>query len=196
MAEKTDLVADGFQFGTENDAQLAQAEAVRIRNLEGRLDYKNTNMIYAVYKKAVENRVFKTPVGYAFLKKLQNCLLEAPDMHEELPNIPVQGVYNIRESTAPAVEKVKAVSQARRSQPPKKERITKRISIGANIVLLALVALMFIITYMGSTPTVLNYERALTDKYAYWEQQLSEREQAIREKEKELLIEEDGSYHE
>ena len=44
MAEKTDLIVDGFQFGTENDAQLAQTEAVRIRNLEGRLDYKNTNM--------------------------------------------------------------------------------------------------------------------------------------------------------
>lgn len=190
MADKTDLAVEGFQFGTENDAQLARAEALRIKNLEGRLDYNNTNMIYAVYKKAVENRVFKTPVGYAFLKKLQASLMDKPDLPEELPNIPVQGVYNVRESTAPTVEKVKASSQARRAQPPKKEFITKRLSLCANAVLLLLVVIMFVIAYKGSTPTVLNYERALKNKYAYWEQQLSEREQVIREKERELLIDE------
>lgn len=191
MAEKTDLVVDGFQFGTENDAQLARAEAVRIKNLESRLDYKNTNMVYAVYKKAVENRVFKTPLGYVFLKKLQVCLIENSDMSEELQDIPVQGVYNIRESTAPVVEKVKADSRGKHGRPSHKELFTKRASICANIVLLFLVALMFVIAYNGSTPTILNYERALEDKYSYWEQQLSEREQVIREKERELLIESD-----
>ena len=44
-------------------------------------------MIYAVYKKAVENRVFKTPVGYEFLKKLQRILQENPDFKDQQCNI-------------------------------------------------------------------------------------------------------------
>ena len=47
---------------------------------------------------------------------------------------------------------------------------------------------MFAIAATGSEPTVLNYERVLQNRYAEWEQQLSDREQVIREKERELLI--------
>ena len=53
---------------------------------------------------------------------------------------------------------------------------------------LALVIVMFAIAATGSEPTVLNYERVLQNRYAEWEQQLSDREQVIREKERELLI--------
>jgi flagellar capping protein FliD len=42
----------------------------------------------------------------------------------------------------------------------------------------------------GSTPNILNYEKALQNRYAEWNQELSDREEAIREKEKELLINE------
>ena len=48
---------------------------------------------------------------------------------------------------------------------------------------------MFMITLRSDNPNVLNYERALTDKYASWEQELTERERAVREKELELQVE-------
>ncbi len=34
----------------------------------------------------------------------------------------------------------------------------------------------------------MNYEKAVTDRYASWEQDLTEREAAVREKERELRI--------
>ena len=46
---------------------------------------------------------------------------------------------------------------------------------------------MVVVSTIGSAPTVFNYENILQNRYAQWEQQLSEREQVIREKEKELL---------
>lgn len=190
MADKTDWVVDGFQFGTDNDARLAKNEQIRIRNLEAKLDYNNTNMVYAVYKKAIENRVFKTPVGYDFLKKLQCCLNNATGFDGDIYDIPVQGVYSFRESTAPAVERVKASAKKKKERPKRdKEFFTKRILLCANAVLAALVVLLFLIAYKGSSnPNVLNYEKAVKDRYAYWEQQLTEREQAVREKERELMI--------
>jgi hypothetical protein len=49
---------------------------------------------------------------------------------------------------------------------------------------------MFVISMTGSSPTILNYEKAVQNRYAEWEKELSDRESVIREKEKELLINE------
>lgn len=188
MADKTDWVVGGFQFGTQKDAELAENEQLRIERLEEKLEYDNPHMVNAVYKKAVENRVFKTPVGYEFLKRLQTVLREDPDM-EEVPDIPVQGVYSLRESTNPAVEKVKA-SRKKVKEKPKEEFFSRKTSILVNIGLLVLVIIMFVISSTGSNPTVLNYEKTIQNRYSEWEKELSDREQVIRDKERELLLSE------
>jgi hypothetical protein len=59
-----------------------------------------------------------------------------------------------------------------------------------NIALIVVILCLFFITYMGENANVLNYKRVLTDRYASWEQELTQREKVIREKEKELQIEE------
>lgn len=187
MADKTDWVVEGFRFATEADASLAKNEQLRIERLESKLDYDNPQLVYAVYKKAIENRVFKTPVGYDFLKRLQNELKEDPTMTEEIDDIPVYGVYSLRESANPTVEKVKASTKRVK---PKQETFSKRTLIIVNIGLVILVILMFFISTTGSNPTVLNYEKALQNRYSEWEEELTEREQIIREKEKELLLNE------
>ena len=187
MADKADWVVEGFQFGTEQDAKLAKSEKSKVQRLENRMDYNNPEIIHAVYQKAVDNRVFKTPVGYEFLKKLQCLLKEISDSENKIADIPVQGVYSLRESTNPAVERVKA---SQKKPKPTRKEISLGASIFANVVLLVLVALMFYISMTGSKPTVLNYKRAVQNEYAQWEQELSQRESVIREKERELMLEE------
>lgn len=188
MADKTEWVVDGFQFGTQQDAELARNEQIRIERLEEKLDYGNIEIVSAVYKKALNNRVFKTPVGYEFLKKLQRILQENPLPDEEIDNIPVYGVYSMRESANQTVERIQASRKPVKKEKPKQEFFSRKTSILMNIGLLALVILMFVISTTSSQPTVLNYERVLQNRYAEWEKQLSDREQVIREKEKELLI--------
>lgn len=187
MADKTDWVVEGFQFATETDASLAKNEQLRIERLESKLDYDNPQMVYAVYNKAIENRVFKTPVGYDFLKRLQDTLKENPSMTETIADIPVYGVYSLRESANPTVEKIKANTKKPKQ---KQEFFGKRTLIIINIGLVILIVIMFIISTTSSNPTVLNYERVLQNRYSEWEKELTEREQIIREKEKELLINE------
>ncbi|MCM1182797.1 MAG: hypothetical protein NC337_05445 [Roseburia sp.] len=187
MADNTEWIVDGFRFGTEKDARLAMGERKKIERLEAKLDYQNPRMLYAVYKKAVENRIFVTPVGYDFLKKLQRCLKENPASEEAIPEIPVSGVYSFRESTNPAVEKVKASRRKVREKPKDREFFSRRTSICVNIGLLALIVVMFFITATGNNPNILNYEQVIQNRYAQWEQNLSQRESVIREKEKALL---------
>ena len=73
---------------------------------------------------------------------------------------------------------------------PKQEFFTRKTSILVNVILVILIGVMFYISTTGSTPTVLNYEKALQNRYATWEQELEQRESEIREKEKELLLSE------
>ena len=185
MADKTEWVVNGFQFGTQQDAELAQNEKIRIERLEEKLDYQNQEMVYAVYKKAVNNRVFRTPVGYDFLKRLQRILYD--NAQEDIANIPIYGVYSMRESANQTIERIQA-SRKPVKEKPKQEFFSRKTSIIVNIGLLVLVIVMFVIATTGSNPTIVNYERTLQNRYAEWEQQLSDREQVIREKEKELLI--------
>lgn len=186
MADKTDWIVDGFQFGTEKDAELARNEQQRIERLEEKLDYENQDMINAVYQKAINNRVFRTPVGYVFLKKLQRILQENSISDDVPANIPVYGVYSMRESANPTVERVIA-SRKPAKQKTKQEFFSRRTSILVNIILVFLLIAVVAVSTIGSVPTVFNYESTLQNRYAQWEQQLSEREQVIREKEKELL---------
>lgn len=153
------------------------------------MDYRNPQMVLMVYKKAIENRIFKTPVGYEYLKQLQKTLKQSPLIREEVPPIPVNQVYNLRDSTAPAVEKVKGTQKPKKPKKEKQEFFTRKTSICLNVVLVILIGVMFFISTTGSRPTIMNYEKALQNKYAAWEQELEQRESEIREKEKAILSE-------
>ena len=114
-------------------------------------------------------------------------LKENPDFEYEVEEIPIQGVYSLRESANPTVERIKA---SQKKPKPAKKTVGLRASLFINVVLMLLIALMFYISMTSTNPTALNYERAVQNKYAEWERELSERESAVREKERELLLEE------
>ncbi|MBO7334223.1 MAG: hypothetical protein J6U67_04940, partial [Lachnospiraceae bacterium] len=69
-----------------------------------------------------------------------------------------------------------------------KIRVKYRNSVLISAILFVMVIVLFIITYTGSTPNILNYKTAITNEYAEWEADLSKREAEVREKERELNI--------
>ena len=71
----------------------------------------------------------------------------------------------------------------------KKKRTTvimAMVCIGLGILVIAL----FAVAFTGKHPNILNYENVILDKYSSWEQELTERENAIREKELSLKVNE------
>lgn len=193
MAENKEWVIQGYQFSSQKDATQAKGELLKIQKLEEKMDYKNPQMVYMVYNKALENRIFKTPIGYEYLKKLRTMLEKSGQIQEPIKEIPIYQMYNLRDSTNPVVEKIKndpKLQQKRERERKRKEFFPLKTSIFLNVLLAILVVAMLYISTTGSNPNVLNYERSLQDKYAAWEQELMEREAAIREKERELLLEE------
>ena len=76
----------------------------------------------------------------------------------------------------------------KRDRDKEKERFT--LSVILNVMLALAIVAMFVISFVSDQPNILNYERAITDKYASWEQELNQREQTIRDKERELKLNE------
>ena len=175
----------GFDFYTENDGRRAQAEQRQIEYLEARIDYTRPESILHVYDKAIQEQLFKTPVGLMYLKKIQDFLLKQPQIaSERVRAIPLYDIYTDEQSKSGDVTKLSP--QAMR----KKEREATRVQISVvlNVLLVIAVCAMFVVSFTSDQPNIFNYERALQDRYASWEQNLTEREQTVREKERELNI--------
>ena len=79
--------------------------------------------------------------------------------------------------------------QARHEQEMGAKKSQLFISVILNILLVIAMIAMFIISLNSDSPNIINYKRAITDQYATWEQELTERESVIREKERELMTE-------
>jgi hypothetical protein len=184
MNENNNIVK-GYCFGSAEDAEIARQEENKIDYLEEHMDYGKTENILMVYKKAIESRIFTTPVGWEYLKTLQKELNERSDLKEDIPPVALYTVFAHRvgddiKVPAPRIpEKVK--------DNTKKKFAT---SVIVNIMLVAVIGAMFYIAYTSDNPNILNYEHNLVNKYAQWEQELSERENALREKERNLINEE------
>ena len=173
-------VVEGFSFYTEKDATLAAQEQKKVEYLEEKMDYNNLDTVQQLYQRLIQDRIFKTPVGTLYLKSLQQYLLAQEEIApENVPPIPLYLTYDgeIREHANPARSRIQP------SKKKKKKSIAFPVSVILNLALVAAVIAMFAITMYAPQPNILNYEKNLVNKYAAWEQELTEREQAVREKE-------------
>lgn len=178
-------IVSGYCFAGEDDAELAKQEVKKIAYLEKHMDYTMPDKILQVYKKSIEERIFKTPVGYEYLKNMQEFLLESENIdNREIEPIRLYVNFQprMRKNTSPVQNRIQAPAEKRKLRP-------LSISIALNIALAIAVCAMFVIALKSDNPNILNYENALTNKYSAWEQELSEREQAVRERERELNLE-------
>ena len=122
----------------------------------------------------------KTSVGYAYLKELQEYLKTIPGIrNEEIRPIPIADHL--------VVSDTRGISD-RWSRRLEKEQNKLRMSMVANFAFVVSILLMFLITATSGQTTILNYEKKIQDRYAQWEQQLTQREKAIREEEQELEL--------
>lgn len=186
MAEDRNFSVGGYRFYTEKDAQLAATELKKIEYLEARIDYSRPDSILMVYEKTIHERIFKTPVGLQYLKDLRDYLLQQPEIEpQRVPEIPLYINFSgeMRDRSAPARNRIKPADGGKSG-----EKSGFIISVILNVLLVLAVICMFTITLRSDNPNVLNYEKVLTDRYAQWEQELTERENAVREKEREWKL--------
>jgi len=170
---------DAFVFTTKEDADRALKEKKQIEYIKNHLDMSSVENVKGLYEKANRERLFRTPIGLAFMQELYNALLKYGVNPDDLLPVFVQATFEQRLRPRTTPEKMKEEFKEKQS----KLIHNYRISFVLNIVLIIAVIFMFAITIKSDNPNILNYESALQDKYSSWEQDLSQREAALKEKE-------------
>jgi hypothetical protein len=186
------LIFGGYEFLSENDAQKAAMDLSKIKLLESRFKASRPSDKKAVYDKSIENKIFKTPVGWGYLADLRKQLLESGYTEDDLIPIPV----NVSMTKHSALENLTVKQRIKPADAPKSFTLRRVFPIILNIVLAILVVLMFVVAATSDSDNILNYKRNITNRYSSWEQDLTEREKAVRQAEKKLGIEDTSSYYE
>ena len=185
------FIVGGYEFLSENDAQKAEMDLSKIRLLNTRVKASRPSDIKAVYEKAIENKIFKTPVGWGYLIGLREKLIESGIPEEDIIPIPL----NVSMTRHSALENL-TVAQRIRVEKPKRNLEFKRVfPIVLNVFLIILVGVMFFIAATGENDNIINYKSNITNRYSSWEQDLTERERKVREVEKKLGIEDTSEYY-
>ncbi len=187
---------DGFIYEAREDARKAKKEADGIAYIREQTRLNNPEVVLKLYNKLLDERIFETEVGIGFLRELQQLLRTSPYMEDkEIRPIPIQGKTDevrVEQERIAARER----TRKRRLQKERKEKNGLKgegllgrfwLSLAINIVCVAIIAGMFIITYAsGKSTTILNYKNAVIDEYEAWEQDLKNREEELSEWESEL----------
>ncbi len=185
------LIVGGYEFMSENDAQKAEMDASKIKLLNSRVKASRPGDIMAVYEKAIENKIFKTPVGWGYLIGLREKLLQSGFTEEEIIPIPL----NVSMTRHSAMENLNVAQRIKVEKEPQNLEFKRVFPIVLNVILLILVAVMFFITATGENDNIINYKSNITNRYSSWEQDLTEREKKVRQAEKRLGIEDTSEYY-
>ena len=178
------IIVNGYAFYNNSDAALAETERKKVEYLKTHIRGAEPEKVLVVYSKAIEDRLFKTPVGIDFLREMQVYLIEQCDYSPE--EVPPISVYTEFEKALHSDYSAKKPKVSAVKQEPKEKVPALYISVVLNILLVIAVIAMFVITLKSDNPNIINYETNLVNKYSYWEQELTTKQQELRNKENEL----------
>ena len=181
MDEKK-FIVDQYLFETEEEYELALIEKKKIQFIDEHADYRTVETISLLYRKLVENDMMKTPVGYAYLERLREWLIRNGVKMDAFPNVLVK-----RKISMAGDKEIKRENRNLKRTVENGKRVIFILS-AVCIGLVVVVVSLFALAYTDTHPNVLNYENALQNKYAAWEQEIAEREAAVRERERALEI--------
>lgn len=179
MKNEEQFVVDGYLYGNEEDVKLAKEEKKTAAYLEARINYDDLQTTLKIYNKAIEDKIFKSPTGMEFLKKMRNEMLKRGMPEEKIRAIPMYKVFSKEEEN-----KTVRIFQVKQSNDGTKEML--RVSLWANIAFVLIIIGMFIISLIGENVTIINYRHKIENEYSVWQQELEEREAIVRQKEAEL----------
>ncbi|MBQ6441559.1 MAG: hypothetical protein IJJ13_03070 [Lachnospiraceae bacterium] len=209
MKDQTDQVEiDGFLFSDPAEIAQAKKEMEGIRYLRTKLDRDNPEQVLLVYNQAVDQQLFATPVGYYFLKELQDYLITIPfikdeDIHRITITERMTEAFEKSRKKTVQEKKKQAVRQYEDERKLREKKIQAKntdfkarfaLALFFDFLLLAMVVAMFVINLVSKdNVTILNYENQLINKYEDWEKELEEREMQLNERERAVYGENENS---
>lgn len=199
MDREEGFLVEGYRFYSKDEAEKASRELAKIKVLDEKLDTEDYEAVKAIYIKAVSQQVFETQIGFDYLRNIQRYLISKRVLTPEENPLPIyyskmmqeEEVLHIKEEYQAFEKELREETQNqiyREKELADKARSKCRTFVILTGLLAVMVAGMFLITLTGKNENILNYKNVIINRYAEWEQELTQREAAIRQKEAELDI--------
>lgn len=176
-----DLIVEGYAFLTPADAEIARREVETIEYIESNMTYTNMSKIMQLYDRALDTKMFVTPIGWNYLSKLRDILIENGYVEAEIRSIPIYNVFS-RDGENTSIKQKITAPRVQNNQ----YRGKLVVCIAVIVILICTIIGMFYISMASDTPNMINYRNAIVNEYAQWEQEIKDREDVVRQKEKEL----------
>lgn len=190
----------GYIFDDENKAKKAAKELKAVEYILGQIKESDERGVLTVYNKLIKQRLFSTEIGMGFLSQLRQNLVASGVFSEgEIPPLYSLEEPQEKKLSAPEPEITKEEHSPKKAkvdadkknvgvtseekQLIRRLRFVNRLLLVLCITLLLCVIGMFYVNSTINSPTILNYEEKILDKYSAWEQDLTQREAAVKEKE-------------
>ncbi len=175
---------DGYAFETKEEYNLAMREQRNIVSIKGRMNSQSKESVLMIYRKLVSKELLVTPIGLEFLRELRYSLIN--DFHMEATELPMIHV------TAHKREEKKSKEEYTANQLMKENNKLKDTLFKLRIFtfgLLIIIVGIFIMTATNPNSAYIDTENKIVNKYASWEEDLQQREKAVKDKEQALGIE-------
>lgn len=191
---------NGFSFKDKSDYLEAKNEYDGVEYMKSRTNMNNPANVFSVYKSLVEKGLFSTPIGLSYLYELRENLLKYPEYTTKIEEMPIPVAKSAKGKGKLGFGKKKeTLSRSDVIRNMKKydiESVYRNRFISSIIVIMILVIIMFffvIITKDSKNTNILNYKARIDAEYKdkedsliQWQNQLQLREEALKEREKEL----------
>jgi hypothetical protein len=184
MAEK--YLVEGYEFDTLGEAEAAKKEMQAVKYLSQKTDSSSPQEVYKIYNKIIEENLFKTDIGYDYLRALEEYLMQSGifEVNEETGVSDGQDAGEQAADDMPQ-EQVQSVKEKKKDDVNTKSLKDKLIfSAALNVVLIIGIIAMLYIASTSSNVNIINYETAVLDEYSGWAEELKTRESKVKEREK------------
>ena len=185
MSEK--YIVDGYQFTNQKDYDDAKNEKKGIKYITAQIDWNDSNRVRQLYCDLCEQKIFRTPIGIDFMKKMRANLTKSAEGDKPLPYVCVPSVNAEEYEKAVKIETKKREDSIKEmNRANSKLRGKLKTAVFLNILLVVVIIFMFILANTSSNPNIINYERKIQDKYAKWAEELKDKENELRARENAL----------
>ncbi len=180
----------GYVFSSNAEMEFAKKEAAGIQHINSKINYDDAASLLAIYNKLLERDLFTTVVGIDFLRNIRKILMEEYDYSSaELKSVPVHltGISKEDQEVNDQIMKTLKKNDNQKKEKPKK--VLNISLLKPLVVVVAIAAILVVIVFIqfrvysdSENLNILNYKARLERQYESWEEDLTERERVLNEK--------------
>lgn len=184
VLSELNLTLKGYRFRSEAEYQDAKKELEAIEYIRAKTDLGDVQKVYKLYDKFNGKNTFHTMIGMEFMRELHDILIKS----DEIASDKVEGIIVSSYNEMNKIPTLDSNSKETIKIDLLKVRY-KNLKIVTFFLVIVVIAMMIIAMKSEGFSTA-KYEKEVQDKYAAWAEELTLKEQEL--KEREALLESDN----